>query len=139
MTEFLVHDINWIIVRFSSSIILTITCLLSIVAIYIISKGNELSNVKNKMVALAGLLFIFSTISYLHFQELIDYYIVSNRKVEQYYTIEKVGNNLLFTEKESHIALKDTLLSEIISETNTEYILILDNKKVIIPKTDVIQ
>lgn len=60
---------------------------------------------------------------------------ISKENIEQYYNIEKVGDTLLFSEKENYKALKDTFLSNIKEETYSDYVLIVNNKKVLIPKS----
>ena len=59
---------------------------------------------------------------------------ISKENVGQYYNIEKIGDTLLFSEKGSYKALKDTFLSNIKTETYSDYVLIVNNKKVLIPK-----
>ena len=60
---------------------------------------------------------------------------ISKENIEQYYNIEKVGDVLLFSEKESYKSLEDTFLSNIKEETYSDYVLIVNNKKVLIPKS----
>lgn len=59
---------------------------------------------------------------------------ISKENIEQYYDIEKIGDTLLFSEKGNYKALKDTFLSNIKTETYSDYVLIVNNKKVLIPK-----
>lgn len=60
---------------------------------------------------------------------------ISKENIEQYYNIEKIGDVLLFSEKENYKSLEDTFLSNIKEETYSDYVLIVENKKVLIPKT----
>ena len=60
---------------------------------------------------------------------------ISKGNIEQYYNIEKIGDVLLFSEKGSYKALKDTFLSNVKEETYSDYVLIVENKKVLIPKS----
>lgn len=141
MTDFLVNNPNITILYFFISIFIMGASAISIFFMYKTIKHNKKrdSDETFLLTITTGLFFLFSALSYVHFQELMDQYAVTNQKVEQYYIIEKVGNNLLFTEKESHPALKDTFSSEIASETDTEYVLLVRHKKVFIPKSDVTQ
>lgn len=59
---------------------------------------------------------------------------ISKGNIEQYYNIEKIGDVLLFSEKGSYESLKDTFSSNIKEETYSEYVLLVENKKVLIPK-----
>lgn len=59
---------------------------------------------------------------------------ISKENIEQYYNIEKIGDTLLFSEKGNYKALKDTFSSNIKDETDSDYILLIDSKKVLIPK-----
>lgn len=60
---------------------------------------------------------------------------ISKGNIEQYYNIEKIGDVLLFSEKGSYESLKDTFSSNIKEETYSDYVLLVENKKVLIPKT----
>lgn len=60
---------------------------------------------------------------------------ISKGNIEQYYEIEKIGDTLLFSEKENYKALKDTFSSNIKEETYSDYVLLVENKKVLIPKS----
>ena len=60
---------------------------------------------------------------------------ISKENIEQYYNIEKIGDVLLFSEKGSYESLKDTFSSNIKEETYSDYVLLVENKKVLIPKT----
>lgn len=60
---------------------------------------------------------------------------ISKGNIEQYYDIEKIGDTLLFSEKGNYKALKDTFLSNVKEETYSDYVLIVNNKKVLIPKS----
>ena len=60
---------------------------------------------------------------------------ISKGNVEQYYNIEKIGDVLLFSEKGSYESLKDTFSSNIKEETYSDYVLLVENKKVLIPKS----
>ena len=59
---------------------------------------------------------------------------ISKGNIEQYYNIEKIGDVLLFSEKGSYESLKDTFSSNIKEETYSDYVLLVENKKVLIPK-----
>lgn len=59
---------------------------------------------------------------------------ISKGNIEQYYNIEKIGDVLLFSEKENYKSLKDTFSSNIKTETYSDYVLLVNNKKVLIPK-----
>lgn len=59
---------------------------------------------------------------------------ISKDNIEQYYNIEKIGDSLLFSEKGNYKTLEDTFLSNIKTETYSDYVLIVNNKKVLIPK-----
>lgn len=60
---------------------------------------------------------------------------ISKGNIEQYYNIEKIGDVLLFSEKENYDSLKDTFSSNIKEETYSDYVLLVENKKVLIPKS----
>ena len=60
---------------------------------------------------------------------------ISKGSIEQYYNIEKIGDTLLFSEKGSYKSLKDTFSSNIKEETYSDYVLVINNKKVLIPKS----
>lgn len=60
---------------------------------------------------------------------------ISKGSIEQYYNIEKAGDTLLFSEKGNYKALKDTFSSNIKEETYSDYVLVVENKKVLIPKS----
>ena len=60
---------------------------------------------------------------------------ISKGNIEQYYNIEKIGDVLLFSEKENYKSLKDTFSSNIKEETYSDYVLLVENKKVLIPKS----
>ena len=141
MTEFLINNPNVTIVYFFISILIMGASAIVIFCRYMTIKHNKRkTSAETFFLTIAtGLFFLFSALSYVHFQELIDQYTVTNQKVEQYYKIEKVGNNLLFTEKEFHRGKKETISSEIASETDTEYVHLVHHKKVFIPKSDVTQ
>ena len=59
---------------------------------------------------------------------------ISKGNIEQYYNREKIGDVLLFSEKGSYESLKDTFSSNIKEETYSDYVLLVENKKVLIPK-----
>lgn len=80
-----------------------------------------------------GLLF-FSYYIYDSFKGLNELNEISKENIEQYYSIEKIGDVLLFSEKENYKSLKDTFSSNIKEETYSDYVLIVNNKKVLIPK-----
>ena len=60
---------------------------------------------------------------------------ISKENIEQYYNVEKIGDTLLFSEKGNYKVLKDTFLSNIKEETYSDYVLIVETKKVLIPKS----
>ena len=60
---------------------------------------------------------------------------ISKDNIEQYYNIEKIGDTLLFSEKENYKSLKDTFSSNIKEETYSDYVLVVENKKVLISKS----
>lgn len=113
MTDFLVNNPNITILYFFVSIFIMGASAISIFFMYKTIKHNKKrdSDETFLLTITTGLFFLFSALSYVHFQELMDQYAVTNQKVEQYYIIEKVGNNLLFTEKESHPALFSFLIN----------------------------
>jgi len=80
-----------------------------------------------------GLLF-FSYYIYDSFKGLNELNEISKENIEQYYSIEKIGDVLLFSEKENYKSLKDTFSSNIKEETYSDYVLLVNNKKVLIPK-----
>lgn len=59
---------------------------------------------------------------------------ISKGKVEEYYNIEKVGKILVFEVKKDSNLLKNHFSSTIEEETDSEYILVADDQKVLIPK-----
>lgn len=59
---------------------------------------------------------------------------ISKDNIEQYYNIEKIGDTLLFSKKGNYKTLEDTFSSNIKTETYSDYVLIANNKKVLIPK-----
>lgn len=60
---------------------------------------------------------------------------ISKGNIGQYYKIEKDGDTLLFSEKGNYKSLKDTFSSSIQEETDSDYVLIIKNKKELIPKS----
>lgn len=60
---------------------------------------------------------------------------ISKGNIGQYYKIEKDGDTLLFSEKGNYKSLKDTFSSSIQEETDSDYVLIIENKKELIPKS----
>lgn len=60
---------------------------------------------------------------------------ISKGNIGQYYNIEKDGDTLLFSEKGKYKSLKDTFSSNIQEETDSDYVLVVENKKMSIPKS----
>ena len=81
---------------------------------------------------LGTLLFGFS--AYKSFENIKDYNEISKGKAEEYYNIEKVGKVLVFEVKKDNNLLKSHFSSAIEEETDSEYILVADDQKVLIPK-----
>lgn len=81
-----------------------------------------------------GLLFL-SYYIYDSFKGLNELTEISKENIEQYYNIEKIGDTLLFSEKGNYKVLKDTFSSNIKEETYSDYVLLVENKKVLIPKS----
>ena len=82
---------------------------------------------------LLGTLF-FGFWSYQAFVDIKNYNEISKGKVEEYYNIEKVGKILVFEVKKDSNLLKNHFSSTIEDETDSEYILVADDQKVLIPK-----
>lgn len=82
---------------------------------------------------LLGTLF-FGFWSYQAFVDIKNYNEISKGKVEEYYNIEKVGKILVFEVKKDSNLLKNHFSSTIEEETDSEYILVADDQKVLIPK-----
>ena len=82
---------------------------------------------------LLGTLF-FGFWSYQAFVDIKNYNEISKGKVEEYYNIEKVGKILVFEVKKDSNLLKNHFSSTIEEETDSEYILVAEDKKVLIPK-----
>ena len=82
---------------------------------------------------LLGALF-FGFWSYQAFVDIKNYNEISKGKVEEYYNIEKVGKILVFEVKKDSNLLKNHFSSTIEEETDSEYILVADDQKVLIPK-----
>lgn len=82
---------------------------------------------------LLGTLF-FGFWSYQAFVDIKNYNEISKGKVEEYYNIEKVGKILVFEVKKDSNLLKNHFSSTIEKETDSEYILVADDQKVLIPK-----
>lgn len=82
---------------------------------------------------LLGTLF-FGFWSYQAFVDIKNYNEISKGKVEEYYNIEKVGKFLVFEVKKDSNLLKNHFSSTIEEETDSEYILVADDQKVLIPK-----
>lgn len=82
---------------------------------------------------LLGTLF-FGFWSYQAFVDIKNYNEISKGKVEEYYNIEKVGKFLVFEVKKDSNLLKSHFSSAIEEETDSEYILVADDQKVLIPK-----
>ena len=82
---------------------------------------------------LLGTLF-FGFWSYQAFVDIKNYNEISKGKVEEYYNIEKVGKILVFEVKKDSNLLKNHFSSTIEEETDSDYILVAEDKKVLIPK-----
>ena len=82
---------------------------------------------------LLGTLF-FGFWSYQAFVDIKNYNEISKGKVEEYYNIEKVGKILVFEVKKDSNLLKNHFSSTIEEETDSEYILVADDQKVLLPK-----
>jgi len=82
---------------------------------------------------LLGTLF-FGFWSYQAFVDIKNYNEISKGKVEEYYNIEKVGKILVFEVKKDSNLLKNHFSSTIEEETDSEYILVANDQKVLIPK-----
>ena len=82
---------------------------------------------------LLGTLF-FGFWSYQAFVDIKNYNEISKGKAEEYYNIEKVGKVLVFEVKKDNNLLKSHFSSAIEEETDSEYILVADDQKVLIPK-----
>lgn len=82
---------------------------------------------------LLGTLF-FGFWSYQAFVDIKNYNEISKGKVEEYYNVEKVGKILVFEVKKDSNLLKNHFSSTIEEETDSEYILVADDQKVLIPK-----
>lgn len=82
---------------------------------------------------LLGTLF-FGFWSYQAFVDIKNYNEISKGKIEEYYNIEKVGKILVFEVKKDNNLLKSHFSSAIEEETESEYILVAEDKKVLIPK-----
>ena len=78
-----------------------------------------------------GTLF-FGFWSYQAFVDIKNYNEISKGKVEEYYNIEKVGKILVFKVKKDSNLLKNHFSSTIEEETDSEYILVADDQKVLI-------
>lgn len=84
---------------------------------------------------LLGLLF-FGFLFYKSFENLDEYNTVSSKgSIEQYYNVEKVGKTLVFSRKTNSKVLKENMSAVIEEETYSDYVLLVENKKVLIPKT----
>lgn len=84
-------------------------------------------------------LFLLGTIcfgfwSYQAFEKIQDYNKISKEKIEEYYNIEKVGKTLVFETKKDSNVLKNHFSSTIEEETDSEYIFVVKDQKVSIPK-----
>jgi hypothetical protein len=95
---------------------------------------DELYNF-GKIVIVAFLLLGSLFLSYYIYDSVKGLNEISKGNIEQYYNIEKIGDVLLFSEKGSYESLKDTFSSNIKEETYSDYVLLVENKKVLIPKT----
>lgn len=139
MPTFLLHNYNLNLFYFLVSIIILTMCIpaywMIIDTIHYNKKVSKIDVILTTIITC--ILLIFTYTSYNNYQTLQDYKVIKNHNIEQYYTVEKVGNSLLFTEKEDHPALIDKISFEIKDETDTEYILLINNKKESIKKSDI--
>lgn len=115
-------------------IILFIGCA---VLVFLIVKEDFAANFSDKKFFLG--LFLLGTLffgfwSYQAFVDIKNYNEISKGKAEEYYNIEKVGKVLVFEVKKGNNLLKSHFSSAIEEETDSEYILVADDQKVLIPK-----
>lgn len=140
MPTFLLHNYNLNLFYFLVSIIILTMCIpaywMIIDTIHYNKKVSKIDVILTTIITC--ILLIFTYTSYNNYQTLQDYKVIKNHNIEQYYTVEKVGNSLLFTEKEDHPALIDKISFENKDETDTEYILLINNKKESIKKSDIL-
>jgi len=104
------------------------------VCLWLVITMDELYNF-GKIVIVAFLLLGSLFLSYYIYDSVKGLNEISKGNIEQYYNIEKIGDVLLFSEKGSYESLKDTFSSNIKEETYSDYVLLVENKKVLIPKT----
>lgn len=107
------------------------------VCLWLVITMKELYNFGKVVIVgflLLGLLFL-SYYIYDSIKGLKELNEISKENVGQYYSIEKIGDTLLFSEKGSYKSLKDTFSSNIKEETDSDYVLVVENKKVLIPKS----
>ena len=132
------------LLKYSSSAlsnrIMLLTVFLFVICVYlwyVITNRVEL-NKRGKTLAIAVLLLGWSFLVYYIYdslKEITELNEISKGSIEQYYNIEKAGDTLLFSEKGNYKALKDTFSSNIKEETYSDYVLVVENKKVLIPKS----
>ena len=132
------------LLKYSSSAlsnrIMLLTVFLFVICVYlwyVITNRVEL-NKRGKTLAIAVLLLGWSFLVYYIYdslKEIAELNEISKVSIEQYYNIEKAGDTLLFSEKGNYKALKDTFSSNIKEETYSDYVLVVENKKVLIPKS----
>lgn len=132
------------LLKYSSSAlsnrIMLLTVFLFVICVYlwyVITNRVEL-NKRGKTLAIAVLLLGWSFLVYYIYdslKEIAELNEISKGSIEQYYNIEKAGDTLLFSEKGNYKALKDTFSSNIKEETYSDYVLVVENKKVLIPKS----
>ena len=139
MPSFLFHNYNLNLFYFLLSIIIMTMCIPAYwMIIDTINYNKQVYKIDVILTTIITcILFIFTYTSYNTYQTLQDYKLVKNHNIEQHYTVEKLGNILLFTEKDSHPSLMDKVSLDIKDETENEYILLIDNKKESIKKSDI--
>lgn len=139
MPTFLLHNYNLNLFYFLVSIIILTMCIpaywMIIDTIHYNKKVSKIDVILTTIITC--ILLIFTYTSYNNYHTLQDYKVIKKQTIVQYYQIEKVGNSLLFTEKEDHPALINSLSLEIKEENESEYILLIDNKKESIKKSDI--
>lgn len=123
---------------YTSLIFFAIMFVVCVALIFLIGKEESLAtNFYDKNFFLG--LFLLGTIcfgfwSYQAFEKIQDYNKISKGKIEEYYNIEKVGKTLVFETKKDSNVLKNHFSSTIEEETDLEYIFVVKDQKVSIPK-----
>ena len=132
------------LLKYSSSAlsnrIMLLTVFLFVICVYLwyVRTNRVELNKRGKTLAIAVLLLGWSFLVYYIYdslKEIAELNEISKGSIEQYYNIEKAGDTLLFSEKGNYKALKDTFSSNIKEETYSDYVLVVENKKVLIPKS----